>query len=83
MCGYHKGGNDYGCCDACSPDLFFDERFDICDRIWENPPYGIRVRFAFLVAQVEICRSPDFIIYMSNNPSNLPSSTEANRAIQR
>ena len=27
----------------------------ICDRIWENPPYGIRARFAqcaFLVAQV-------------------------------
>ena len=26
-----------------------------CDRIWENPPYGIRARFAqcaFLVAQV-------------------------------
>ena len=44
----------------------------ICDRIWENPPYGIRARFAlcaFLVAQVEICQSPDFVIYMSNNPS--------------
>ena len=44
----------------------------ICDRIWENPPYGICVRFAqclFLVAQVEICQSPDFVIYMSNNPS--------------
>ena len=24
-----KGRNDYGCCDVCSPDLFFDERFDI------------------------------------------------------
>ena len=45
----------------------------ICDRIWENPPYGIHTRFAqcaFLVAQVQICRSPDFVIYMSNNPSN-------------
>ena len=45
-----------------------------CDRIRENPPYGIRARFAqctFLVAQVEICRSPDFVIYMSNNPSSL------------
>ena len=44
-----------------------------CDRIWENPPYGIRARFAqyaFLVAKVEICQSPDFVIYMSNNPSN-------------
>ena len=48
-------------------------RYSICDWIWENPPYGIRVRFtqcAFLVAQVEICQSPDFVIYMSNNPSN-------------
>ena len=47
--------------------------FTICDWIWENPPYGIRTRFAqcvFLVAQVEICQSPDFVIYMSNNPSN-------------
>ena len=45
----------------------------ICDQIWENPPYGIRARFAqcaFLVAQVEICQSPDFVIYMSNNPSS-------------
>ena len=25
---------------------------------------------AFLVAQVEICQSPDFVIYMSNNPSS-------------
>ena len=47
--------------------------FFICGRIWENPAYGIRMRFAqcaFLVAQVEICQSPDFVIYMSNNPSN-------------
>ena len=47
--------------------------FFIYDRIWENPPYGIRARFAqsaFLVAQVEICQSPDFVIYMSNNPSS-------------
>ena len=46
---------------------------NICDQIWENPPYGIRARFAhsaFLVAQVQICHSPDFVIYMSNNPSN-------------
>ena len=38
-----------------------------------DPPYGIRERFAqctFLVAQVEICQSPDFFIYMLNNPSN-------------
>ena len=44
-----------------------------CDRNWENPPYGICARFAqcaLLVAQVEICQSPDFVIYMSNNPSN-------------
>ena len=45
----------------------------ICDWIGENSPYGICARFtycAFLVAQVEICQSPDFVIYMSNNPSN-------------
>ena len=45
----------------------------ICDRIWKNPPYGIRARFAqcaFLVAQVLICQSPGFVIYMSNNPSS-------------
>ena len=46
----------------------------ICDRIWENPPYGICARFAqcaFLVPKVEICQSPDFvIIYMSNNLSS-------------
>ena len=50
-----------------------DTTKNICDRIWENPPYGIRARFAqcaFLVAQVQICQSPDFVIYMSNNPSN-------------
>jgi predicted RNA methylase len=44
-----------------------------CDQIWENPPYGIRARFAqstFLVAQVEICQSPHFVIYMSSNPSS-------------
>ena len=38
-----------------------------------NPPYGIRTQFAqcvFLVAQVEICLSPDFVISMSNNPSS-------------
>ena len=48
-------------------------RDNMCDRIWENPPYGIRARFAqcaFLVAQVQICQSPDFVIYMSNNPSS-------------
>ena len=39
-------------------------------------------RNARLVAKVKICQSPDFVIYMSNNPSsNLPSSTEASRAI--
>ena len=44
-----------------------------CDRLRENPAYGIRALFAqcaFLVAQSEICQSPDFVIYMSNNPSS-------------
>jgi hypothetical protein len=43
-------------------------KIDICDRIWENPPYGIRARFAqsvFLVAQVENCPSTPFIICIS------------------
>ena len=50
-----------------------EDRIYKCDRIWENPPYGIRARFAqcaFLVAKVEICQSPDFVIYVSNNPSS-------------
>ena len=45
----------------------------MCDRLRENPAYGIRTLFAqcaFLVARVEICQSPDFVIYMSNNPSS-------------
>ena len=55
--------------------LAHTEPFDnvICDRLWENPAYGIRALFAqcaFLVAQLEICQSPDFVIYMSNNPSS-------------
>ena len=44
----------------------------ICDHLRENLAYGIRALFAqcaFLVAQV-VCQSPDFVIYMSNNPSN-------------
>ena len=39
----------------------------------KNPLYGICARFTqctFLVAQVEICQSPDFDIYILNNPSN-------------
>ena len=46
--------------------------------------FGIRVRFvqcALLVAQVEICQSPDFVIDMSNNPSYCWSSPEASHAI--
>ena len=46
---------------------------DICEWIWENPPYGIRARFAqcaFLVAQVQISQSPDFVIYIYNPSSN-------------
>ena len=45
----------------------------LCDRLRENRAYGIRALFAqyaFLVAQVEICQNPDFVIYMSNNPSS-------------
>ena len=46
----------------------------ICDGIWENPPYGINAQFAqcvFLVHQVQNCQSPDFVISMSNNPSSV------------
>ena len=27
--GSFGGGNEYGCCDVCTPDLYFDERFDV------------------------------------------------------
>ena len=43
-----------------------------CDRIWENPPYGINAQFAqcaFLVPRVKNCQSSDFVIYMSKNLS--------------
>ena len=39
----------------------------------KSPAYGICALFAqcaFLVAQLEICRSPGFVIYMSSNPSS-------------
>ena len=60
----------------------------ICDRIWENPLYGIRViramRVFSLVAQVEIYQSPDFLSYTSRiTLLLLPPSTEASRAIRR
>ena len=45
----------------------------ICDRIWENPAYGINAQFTqctFLVPQVKNDESPDFVISMSNNPSS-------------
>ena len=45
----------------------------ICDRIWENPPYGINAQFAqcaFLVPLVRNCQSSDFVIYMSKNLSS-------------
>ena len=45
----------------------------ICDRIWENPLYGINAQFAqcaFLVPLVRNCRSSDFVIYMSKNLSS-------------
>ena len=42
-----------------------------CYRLRGNPAYGIRALFTFLiVAHVEICQSPDFVIHMSNYPSN-------------
>ena len=59
-------------CDCCLLQLR-RTTFDKCDRLRENPAYGIRALFAqcaFLVAQLEISQSPDFVIYMSNNPSS-------------
>ena len=44
----------------------------ICDRLRENPAYGINtqvVQCAFLVHQVKNCQTSDFVISMSNNPS--------------
>ena len=49
------------------------DMYIICERLWENPAYGIRVQFvqcAFLVPQVENHESPDFVISMSKNPSS-------------
>ena len=74
-------GREYG---SIPQDIFNLGRIDgteICDRIWENPPYGIRTMRVFSSSgRNPSC--PDFVIYMSNNPStNLPSSTETNCAI--
>ena len=44
----------------------------ICDRLRENPAYGINAQVAqcaFLVPQVKNCQTSDFVISMSNNPS--------------
>ena len=44
----------------------------LCDRIWENSPYGINAQFAqcaFLVPRVKNCQSSKFVIYMSKNLS--------------
>ena len=52
----------------------FQHFLDKCDRIWENPPYGINVQFAqctFLVPRVKNCQSSDFVIYMSKNLSSV------------
>ena len=46
----------------------------ICDRLRENPAYGIRALFAqcaFSVPQVEKCQSPVFVIFKSNLSTNL------------
>ena len=44
----------------------------ICDRLRENPAYGINAQVAqcaFLVPRVKNCPTSDFVISMSNNPS--------------
>ena len=44
----------------------------ICDRLRENPAYGINAQVAqcaFLVPRVKNCQTSDFVISMSNNPS--------------
>ena len=43
-----------------------------CDRLRENPAYGINAQVAqcaFLVPRVKNCQNSDFVISMSNNPS--------------
>ena len=61
-----------------SPRIHFDPdlgpndvvRMVICDRIWENPAYGINAQFAqcaFLVPLVKNYESPDFAISMSES----------------
>ena len=42
-----------------------------CDRLWENPAYGICAQFAqctFLVPQVKNYESPNFVTSVSKNP---------------
>ena len=44
----------------------------LCDRIWQNPAYGIHALFAqcmLLVPQVKKCQSWVFVIYMPKNLS--------------
>ena len=55
------------------PGIAIVHDYSICDRIWENPPYGINAQFAqcaFLVLLVKNCQSSDFVIYMSKNLSS-------------
>ena len=55
--------------------------YNICDRLRENPAYGINAQVAqcsFLVARVKNCQTSDFVISMSNNPS-----TNCYRRLQR
>ena len=45
----------------------------ICDRLRENPAYGIIAQIAqcaFIVHQVQNCQSPAFVIFMSKNLSS-------------
>ena len=49
-----------------------NEMITICDRLRENPAYGINAQVAqcaFLVPRVKNCQTSDFVISMSNNPS--------------
>ena len=52
------------------PNLFSGMQSITCDKIWENPPYGIRAQCAFLVALVKNRQSSDLSISMSKNLSS-------------
>ena len=69
----YTGGNNTSQASQSVHSLFIDNVILNVTGFGKTLRMGSCARFAqcaFLVAQVQICQSPDFVIYMSNNPSN-------------